>query len=787
MYWQEIEFLIKKLEIYFIILSLGAFEMKYRSHSLEKLGLPIGLGLLTLFSIQATPVSAAFNKKIEAENYSSKKGSVYVKNNGDSVPTANPDEKIYLNNASNGKFVDFSDPVSDISTYKNTIPEGKDSATWTIRVPKDGFYRLHFVYNNPGTETNGHRNVRDERNFRISINNSTSPLSENGWAGWMAFNISGYNTGYNQSTTQSDNDYAAIKGNTKWNNNYMNVHLKKGKNTLTLTIQAPPGQAVYDGPNLDYIDISDISKKYIKEKNIPYLPNNYKFKHNGILYTYDTLNRIKQNKDNLNTVDGKAYQQLKNSELSSSDYQDDAQETTDIGPYNLPNVGGNHLTKDSFAASSNILMWYFDEDQAHAKKAMQILNDWTSTLKTVGHTTDAKLRFALNFPEMINTAEILKNVYNKQPGISESDKWQEKDINAFDKFVRKTMIARNGDYSSTVDFYPQANGNWDALTGALNMTAAIYLNDVDLYNQALKNFYIGNASTDQLSMGALPNYIYPTGESQESSRDQAHVQLGINGLALQAQISWNQGLDLFSAYNNRLLKGVDYVAKYNLGENVDSDTFVSDKSRGKSNDATPAFEIIANHYQNQIESNPSLVTNVQKAAETLSRADTSTNESGQKNGWIDAALLSTSKNNTHHHKFHPIHQNIMIHSHIHNLKIFDDNGHKINHIKVSENSSWFSDAIRTDKKGNTYYRIATNQWINSNDVFPFQDISKTIKIISKNNSVNIFNDQGKKIESNKFVKKSTWKTDKLVTIHNHNYYRIGSNKFIDVNDAKIIK
>ncbi|WP_334352115.1 alginate lyase family protein [Companilactobacillus sp. HBUAS56257] len=757
--------------------------MKYRPLSFLKVGLPIGLSALTFLLVPTNSVSASFNEKIEAEDYTNKNGSVYVRNNGDSIPTSNPNESIQLNNASGSKFVDFSDPVSDISTYKNTIPEGKDSATWKINVPKDGFYELHFVYNNPGTETNGHRNVRDERNFRISINNSADPLSDKGWAGWMVFNISGYNNGDNQNVTQANNDYSAIKGNTKWNNNYMNVHLNKGENTLTLTIQAPPGQAVYDGPNLDYIDVTDITNDYVNESEIPYLPTNFKFKHDGILYTYKNLDRIKENKNNLDTIDGKAYQQLKNSDLASANYQDDAQAITDIGPYNNPNIGGNHLTKDSFAASSNIFMWYFDGDQAHAKKAIQILNDWTSTLKTVGHATDAKLRFSLNFPEMINTAEILKNVYNKQPNIKASDKWQQKDINNFDKFIRSMMIARGGTYSTTTDFYPQANGNWDALTGAFNMTAAIYLNDVDLYNAALKNFYIGNAATDQLSMGALPNYIYPTGESQETSRDQAHVQLGINGLALQAQISWNQGLDLFSAYNNRLLKGVDYVARYNLGQSVKSETFVSDKSRGKANDGTPAFEILMNHYLNQTNGNPNSVSNIKQAAQTLSRAETSTNESGQSNGWIDAALLSTADNSNNDQK--SFKQNITVYSNINYAQLFDNNGNKIDGSTLPANSNWISDAVKTNPQGKVLYRVASNKWIQASDVYSYQNISKILKLKNGHKYIRVVDEHGRTIQNRALSANSNWKSDKIIKINNQDYYRVGTNEFVSATKVEI--
>ncbi|MEO6734007.1 MAG: hypothetical protein ABIN01_22485 [Ferruginibacter sp.] len=41
--------------------------------------------------------------------------------------------------------------------------------------------------------------------------------------------------------------------------------------------------------------------------------------------------------------------------------------------------------------------------------------------------------------------------------------------------------------------------------------------------------------------------------------------LGVGALATVCKIAYNQGDDLYVAYDNRLLKGCEYVAKYNLG------------------------------------------------------------------------------------------------------------------------------------------------------------------------------------------------------------------------------
>jgi hypothetical protein len=53
-----------------------------------------------------------------------------------------------------------------------------------------------------------------------------------------------------------------------------------------------------------------------------------------------------------------------------------------------------------------------------------------------------------------------------------------------------------------------------------------------------------------------------TGQLQESGRDQAHAQLGIGLLAALCETARNQGDDLYSTDDNRLLKGFEYKASY---------------------------------------------------------------------------------------------------------------------------------------------------------------------------------------------------------------------------------
>ena len=107
--------------------------------------------------------------------------------------------------------------------------------------------------------------------------------------------------------------------------------------------------------------------------------------------------------------------------------------------------------------------------------------------------------------------------------------------------------------------------------------------------------------------GAVRNYFKPSGQCQESGRDQAHTQMGLNFLACTCEIAWNQGVDIYGAYDNRLLKGFEYTAKFNLGFDVPYEPYrsfegryhyksISDDSRGR---LQPIYEKVLNHYENR--------------------------------------------------------------------------------------------------------------------------------------------------------------------------------------------
>ncbi len=109
---------------------------------------------------------------------------------------------------------------------------------------------------------------------------------------------------------------------------------------------------------------------------------------------------------------------------------------------------------------------------------------------------------------------------------------------------------------------PYANGNWGAIVNRCRMACAIYLEDSALYRKSVDYFLYANDN------GSLPHYVSETGQCQETGRDQSHAQLGLGAQAEICEMAWNRGDDLWGAFNNRLMKGIEYSARYNLGYDV---------------------------------------------------------------------------------------------------------------------------------------------------------------------------------------------------------------------------
>jgi alpha-glucosidase len=355
---------------------------------------------------------------------------------------------------------------------------------------------------------------------------------------------------------------------------------KVGIKTLTVTnksvieanLQASGGQAIWIEPQ-------------------PVTINKKTFAHLGILHTQKDFARMRKLINAKTNPAYGSYLLLKDNKLSQADYKME-------GPFRVISRDGefgytkSKMENDFHAAYQNALMWMLTENETYARKSLEILTGYADSLRMIPETNDAPLLAGLEGFKIIYAMEILKHTYcNKETQCMTS-------LQKIEKMFQTIFIP------VLENFYrrpPYTNGNWGPIVTKTYMAAGIYFDDYSMYEKAVNFYLYGNDN------GTIANYIDgETGQIQESGRDQAHSQLGIGAMAVVCEIAWKQGDDLYSALNNRLLKGYEYVAKYNLGYDdlpfrqwtditgrYNNWTIISDRARGQ---LRPVFEIVYNHY-----------------------------------------------------------------------------------------------------------------------------------------------------------------------------------------------
>jgi hypothetical protein len=280
-----------------------------------------------------------------------------------------------------------------------------------------------------------------------------------------------------------------------------------------------------------------------------------------------------------------AWEKLRASREASLSWTPRPRAHVERGAYNNPNIGSSDFSNDAKAAYAHALCWNLTDEVAHARKSAEIVDAWSGTLQSVSNH-DARLLVGMSGYHFTIAAELLKHTWDGWPA------------HRRERFAR---MAREIWYPVIKDFYPSANGNWDASMLQTMLAMGVFLDDQTMFDRARDYFLKGEGN------GAIGNYFKPSGQCQESGRDQAHTQMGLDFLAATCETAWIQGVDLYGALDNRLLKGFEYTARYNLGHDVPYEPYrsfegryhypsISDKARGR---LRPMYERVFNHYQNR--------------------------------------------------------------------------------------------------------------------------------------------------------------------------------------------
>ncbi|MEV6507689.1 AbfB domain-containing protein [Streptomyces sp. NPDC051642] len=213
------------------------------------------------------------------------------------------------------------------------------------------------------------------------------------------------------------------------------------------------------------------------------------------------------------------------------------------------------LYNDIAAAYQNALRWKIQGLTAHGNAAVAILNAWSSTLTEISGSADRFLAAGIYGYEFANAAEIMR-------GYSGFDltAFQTLMTNVFYPLSSAFLTSHNGAYNT--NYW----ASWDLCNIACVLATGILCDDSAKVDEAVTYFKTG------VGMGSIENaipYVYADeglAQWQESGRDQGHTMLGIGLMGTICEMAWHQGIDLYGYDDNRFLKAIEYVAKYNLGE-----------------------------------------------------------------------------------------------------------------------------------------------------------------------------------------------------------------------------
>lgn len=308
--------------------------------------------------------------------------------------------------------------------------------------------------------------------------------------------------------------------------------------------------------------------------------------HPGISHTQSKIDFIKAQISSHQEPWFSALEKVKASRSADLDWEPKSHKHVERGAYNNPDVGSSDFSDDAKAAHTHAFLWALTGNAAHAEKAAEIIDAWSSTLESISNH-DARLLVGMEGYEFCNGAELLKHTWGEWPRRSQ------------DQFA---SMLRNIFYPVIKEFYPSANGNWDASMLQTMLAMGVYLDDPMMFDRAIDYYMNGRGN------GAVRHYFKPSGQCQETGRDQGHTQMGLDYLANTCEIAWNQNVDLYAAFGNRLLKGFEYTAKYNLGFEVPYEPYrsyqgryhyrkISDKARGR---LRPMYEKVFHHYHHRL-------------------------------------------------------------------------------------------------------------------------------------------------------------------------------------------
>ena len=259
------------------------------------------------------------------------------------------------------------------------------------------------------------------------------------------------------------------------------------------------------------------------------------FVHPGIAVSVEDLDHVKAR---LNVEPWKTgYEDMLDSGLSDLDY-------VMRGPF--AEVGrrtnNGEWENDMEAVHSLARRWYFTGNEAYAQKARDILIAWATTHTLWNDDSGTYLSMGYECMHVFEGADILRGTW---PGWTQSDT---DIVKAYFETVwwDEFHIAVPGPLRA-------ANQGMAQFTAALGI--AIFNDDQEKFDQCLQVFLTDAAA-------ALGSTL-PNGQIGDTGRD-CHDQGQLMLMVWAAEAFWKQGVDVYSAFDDRMLAAAEYLSRFNL-------------------------------------------------------------------------------------------------------------------------------------------------------------------------------------------------------------------------------
>ena len=322
------------------------------------------------------------------------------------------------------------------------------------------------------------------------------------------------------------------------------------------------------------------------------------FVHPGGLFKQSDMDRIRDQVAAGVEPWATAYQKLRADSLASPTYTVRGDPTwTQVDRDGA--VHSAEYESDANAAYLQALMWIVTQDTRHAAKAVEIFNTWKNlTLMSPGGTP--ALNAGIYAYKMVEAAEIIRSTYTG---------WAAADVQAFKNMLVHPGLSHTAVPASLSDtngtFYwriyngdPGRHGNQDLIAWRTMIVMGVFLDDRIMFDRALRYFKGQTHRSDDLPYpsgpspsgaqiddnqyfttyqatrqnttpdygynGVLGNYVWESGQCQEASRDQQHAFFGLGITAGISDVAWNQGDGVWNTLDDRLLKGFEFMARYNV-------------------------------------------------------------------------------------------------------------------------------------------------------------------------------------------------------------------------------